>query len=34
MTEQHGVVQSLWAKDMAAKDIHKETQPMYGEYGL
>jgi len=21
----------LWAKDMAAKDIHKEMLPMYGE---
>jgi len=31
MTEQRGVVRFLWAKDMAAKDIHKEMLPMYGE---
>ena len=24
----------LWAKGMAAKDIHKEMLPMYGEYCL
>ena len=24
----------LWAKDGAAKDIHKEMLPMYGEHGL
>jgi len=24
----------LWAKDMAAKDIHKEMLPMYGEHCL
>jgi len=30
--EQRGVVRFLWAKDMAAKDIHKETVPMYGEH--
>jgi len=29
--EQRGVVRFLWAKDMAAKDIHKEMLPMYGE---
>jgi transposase len=32
--EQHGVVQFLWAKGMAAKDIHKEMLPMYGEHCL
>jgi len=32
--EQCGVVQFLWAKDMAAKDIHKEMLPMYGEHCL
>jgi len=32
--EQRGVVWFLWAKDMAAKDIHKEMLPMYGEYCL
>jgi len=31
MIEQLGVVWFLWAKDMAAKDIHKEMLPMYGE---
>jgi hypothetical protein len=30
--EQQGVVQFLWAKDMAARDIHKEMLPMYGEH--
>jgi len=24
----------LWAKDMAAKDIHKEMLPIYGEHCL
>ena len=32
--EQRGVVRFLWAKVMAAKDIHKEMMPMYGEYCL
>ena len=32
--EQRGVVRYLWAKDMAAKDIHKEMLPMYGEHCL
>ena len=32
--EQRGVVRYLWAKDMAAKDIHKELLPMYGEHCL
>ena len=32
--EQGGVVRFLWAKDMAAKDIHKEMMPMYGEHCL
>jgi len=32
--EQHGVVRFLWAKGMAAKDIHKEMLPMYGEHCL
>jgi len=32
--EQRGVVQFLWAKDMAAKDIHKEMLPMYSEHCL
>ena len=32
--EQRGVVWFLWAKDMAAKDIHKEMLPMYGEHCL
>jgi hypothetical protein len=32
--EQRGIVRFLWAKDMAAKDIHKEMLPMYGEYCL
>ena len=30
--EERGVVRFLWAKDMAAKDIHKEMLPMYGEH--
>ena len=29
--EQRGAVRFLWAKGMAAKDIHKEMLPMYGE---
>ena len=32
--EQRGVVQILWAKGMAEKDIHKEMLPMYGEHCL
>ena len=32
--EQRGVVRFLWAKGMAAKDIHKETLRMYGEHSL
>jgi len=32
--EQRGVVLFLWAKDMAAMDIHKEMLPMYGEHCL
>ena len=32
--EQHGVVHFLWAKNMEAKDIHKEMLPMYGEHCL
>ena len=32
--EQLGVVRFLWEKDMAAKDIHKEMLPMYGEHCL
>ena len=32
--EQCGVVRFSWAKDMAAKDIHKEMLPMYGEHCL
>ena len=32
--EQRGVVRFLWAKDMAAKDNHKEMLPMYGEHFL
>ena len=32
--EQRGVVRFLWAKVMAAKDIHKEMLPMYGEHCL
>jgi len=30
--EQRAVVWFLWAKDMAAKDIHKEMLPMYSEH--
>jgi hypothetical protein len=33
-TEQRGIVRFLWAKNMAAKDIHKEMMPMYGEHCL
>jgi len=32
--EQRDVVRFLWAKDMAAKDIHKEMLPMYDEHCL
>jgi hypothetical protein len=32
--EQLGVVRFLWAKNMEAKDIHKEMLPMYGEHCL
>jgi len=32
--EQRGVVRFSLAKDMAAKDIHKEMLPMYGEHCL
>ena len=32
--EQGGVVHFLWAKNMEAKDIHKEMLPMYGEHCL
>jgi hypothetical protein len=32
--EQRGVVWFLWAKDVAAKDIHKEMLPIYGEHCL
>ena len=28
------VVWFLWVKDMAAKDIHKEMLPMYGDHCL
>ena len=31
--EQRGVVQFVWAKDMAAKDIHKEMLPMLQDGG-
>jgi len=34
MMEQHDVVRFLWAKDMAAKNIHKEMLCMYGEHCL
>jgi hypothetical protein len=34
MTEQRGVMWFLWAKNMAAKDIHKEMLPMYGDHCL
>ena len=32
--EQNGVVRFLWAKGMAAKDIHKEMLPKYSEHCL
>ena len=32
--EQRGAVRFLWAKVMAAKDIHKEMLPMYGGHCL
>ena len=32
--EQCGIVQFLWATGMAAKDIHKEMLPIYGEHCL
>ena len=32
--EQRGAGRFLWAKVMAAKDIHKEMLPMYGEHCL
>jgi len=32
--EQRGFVRFLWAKDMVAKDIHKEMLPVYGEHCL
>jgi len=32
--EQRGDVRFLWAKGMAAKDIHKEMLPMYDEHCL
>jgi len=32
--EQRGVVRFLWEKVMAAKDIHKDMLPMYGEHCL
>ena len=34
MIEQRGVVWFLWAKDMAAKDIHKKMLSMYSEHCL
>ena len=34
MIEECGVMQFLWAEDMAAKDIHKEMLPIYGEHCL
>ena len=34
MTEQCGIVQFLWAKDMTARDIHKEMLPMCTEHCL
>jgi hypothetical protein len=33
-TEQCGTVRFLWAKGMAAKDVHKEMLPMYSEHCL
>jgi hypothetical protein len=32
--EQRGITCFLWAKNMEAKDIHKEMLPMYDEYCL
>jgi hypothetical protein len=32
--EQRGAVRFLWAKYMAAKDMHKEMLHMYGEHCL
>jgi hypothetical protein len=32
--EQRGVLRFLWAKDTAAKNIHKQMLPMYGEHLL
>ena len=32
--EQSGILWFLWAKRMAAKDIHKEMLPMDGEHCL
>jgi hypothetical protein len=32
--EQRGVVRFLWAKNMEAKDIHKEMLLMYGKHCL
>ena len=32
--EQRGVVRFLWAKNMEAKDIHKEMLAMYGGHCL
>ena len=32
--EQRGVVRFLWAKNVEAKDVHKEMLPMYGEHCL
>ena len=32
--EQRSFVRFLWAKDMAAKDTHKEMLPMYGGHCL
>jgi hypothetical protein len=30
--EQRGVVRFLWAKNMEAKDIHKETLPIWAAF--
>jgi hypothetical protein len=30
--EQRGVVRFLWAKDMEAKDIHKEMLPIWAAF--
>jgi len=32
--EQCSIVRFLWAKDMAAKDIHKEMLPIYSQHCL